>query len=137
MAKTAVKKENGTFLSLMKALLICTAAGAVLLSLFCLLALRFDDPEKVAPVFSFVTLAFLSFLGGRISAHLRGESGALCGLLFGLLMAAAMIALSFALGRAVDPLTYVIAAAGAVGMATLGGRGAEKKKPGKRRRKKR
>ncbi|MBQ0010564.1 MAG: TIGR04086 family membrane protein [Ruminococcus sp.] len=137
MAKTVAKSGGGTFIPLLKALLICALAGAILLSGFCLLALRFDDPEKVAPIFSFATLAILSFLGGRISACLRGENGALCGLLFGLLMAAVMIALAFAMSLAIDPLTYASAAAGAVGMAVLGGRGAEKKKPGKRRRKKR
>lgn len=131
-------QKSGMLLPLIKALGAAVLAGAVLLGIFCFVSLRFDDPEKVAPVFSYLTLAVVAFAGGYMASRLYGENGTVCGLVFGILLVAVMILLCFALTLSVSPLAYAISATASIGLAMLGGRSAvrtpsRRKKPRKRK----
>ena len=125
-------------LPIAKALGIAVAAGIVLAAIFCFVALRFDDPEKVSVIFAYIALAAVAFGGGYLASKMYGEKGVLCGLVLGLSLAALMILLCFAFSLPVSPLAYAISTACAVGLAMLGGKCAEKgsnkrKRPKKRR----
>ena len=125
-------------LSIAKALGIAVAAGIVLAAIFCFVALRFDDPEKVSVIFAYIALAAVAFGGGYLASKMYGEKGVLCGLVLGLSLAALMILLCFAFSLPVSPIAYAISTACAVGLAMLGGKCAEKgsgkrKRPKKRR----
>ena len=131
-------QKSGMLLPLIKALGAAVSAGAVLLGIFCFVSLRFDDPEKVAPVFSYLTLAVVALAGGSLASRLYRENGTVCGLVFGILPVAVMILLCFALTLSVSPLAYAISATASIGLAMLGGRSAartpsRRKKPRKRK----
>lgn len=118
-------KENGIFLSVMKAFAVSAIAGCALICLFCFIAMKFDDPEKIAPVFAYAALAAAAFSGGFIAAKQNGEKGALCGLICGIVIAAAMILSCFAFGLSVSPAHYAVAAAAGILISVLGGKAAE------------
>lgn len=139
MQKSNIHNEkSGMLLPIAKALGIAVAAGIVLAAIFCFVALRFDDPEKVSVIFAYIALVAVAFGGGYLASKMYGEKGVLCGLVIGLSLAALMILLCFAFSLPVSPLAYAISTACAVGLAMLGGKCAEKgsgkrKRPKKRR----
>ncbi len=139
MQKSNIHNEkSGMLLPIAKALGIAVAAGIVLAAIFCFVALRFDDPEKVSVIFAYIALAAVAFGGGYLASKMYGEKGVLCGLILGLSLAALMILLCFAFSLPVSPLAYAVSTACAVGLAMLGGKFAEKshgkrKRPKKRR----
>ena len=139
MQKSNIHNEkSGKLLPIAKALGIAVAAGIVLAAIFCFVALRFDDPEKVSVIFAYIALAAVAFGGGYLASKMYGEKGVLCGLVLGLSLAALMILLCFAFSLPVSPIAYAISTACAVGLAMLGGKCAEKgsgkrKRPKKRR----
>lgn len=134
MSKSNVyKKDNGIFLSVLKAFAASALAGCVLVCIFCFIAMKFDDPEKTAPAFAYAALAAAAFAGGFIASKLNGENGVLCGLICGIAIAAAMILLCFAFGLSVSPVRYAVAAVACILVSTIGGKAAEK--PSHRKRK--
>ena len=65
MQKSNIHNEkSGMLLPIAKALGIAVAAGIVLAAIFCFVALRFDDPEKVSVIFAYIALAAVAFGGG-------------------------------------------------------------------------
>jgi len=128
--------KNGLAASLLKGVIFSIIFGAALLFLFCAVAMKFDDPDKVSPICGVAAMLLTSLFGGLMTAKFHGQRGLSSGALFGLIMVLIVAVISLASSAKIATSVFSVLAPVAVLTAALGGViGAGEKKPKKKRKK--
>lgn len=129
--------KSGLVASLLKGFLSAAATGAAAVLIFCAAAMKFDDPDKAAPIFGIAAMLIAAFVGGFSTARSHRERGLWCGALFGLVFILLIASISLALGHGISTSAFAVAAPTAVIVSALGGiGGVGGKKPRKRKKNK-
>ncbi|MBQ0125816.1 MAG: TIGR04086 family membrane protein [Clostridiales bacterium] len=131
------KSGKKSALAVIKGLAFSVILGVLLVFLFCAAAMKFPDPDKIAPA-GVLAMLLAAFFGGLFAARKAGDkgfsTGALTGFLFVLLIALAALILKFQIKTSMFALTAPAAIlASALGGAAGIGKG---KKPKSKKRKK-
>ena len=135
------KNKNGEksnlAVSVLKGLLCALIFAAVTMLVLCAAAMRFDDPDKVSPIFGVAAMLLTALFGGLMTAKFHGQRGLSSGALFGLGMVLILALISLVCGAKITTAVFSILAPVAVLTAALGGViGAGEKKPKKKRKRK-
>ena len=127
--------KKGLVASLLKGLVFSIIFGAAVLFVFCAVAMKFDDPDKVSPICGVAAMLLTAFFGGLVTAKSHCERGFSSGLLFGVLMVLILAVISLLSGAKISTAAFSILAPVAVLAAALGGViGTSGKKPRKKKR---
>jgi len=140
MDKAYVRKKektcgNSLVISILKGLLAALIAAAAALLIFSAVAMKFDEPDKVAPIFGASAMLISAFVGGFVTARMHGARGLSSGAIFGLSLVLIIAVAALIAGAKISTMMFAISAPVAVLTAALGGvAGAGGKKKQRRRR---
>ena len=131
------KTGGGLAVAILKGTGVALICAAAVVTIFCIVALRFDDPGKTAPIFGVAAMLITAFCGGFASAKAHGGRGVLCGAVFGVLFALILAVAAIVAGASLKTAAFLILSPAAVLISALGGvAGAAERKPKKKKRKK-
>lgn len=140
MDKTYVRKKekacgNSLPVSILKGLLASLIAAAVSLLIFSAAAMKFDEPDKIAPIFGVAAMLISAFVGGFVTARVHGARGLSSGAVFGLSLVLVIAVAALIAGAKISTAMFAVSAPVAVLIAMLGGiAGVGGKKKSKKRR---
>ena len=133
------KKEkpcgSSLIISILKGLLAALIAAAAALLIFSAVAMKFDEPDRIAPVFGVAALLVSALVGGIVTSRAHGERGLSSGAIFGLSLVLIIAVAALIAGAKISTVMFAISAPVAVLTSALGGiiGVGGKKKPRRRR----
>lgn len=121
--------------SVLIGMLAALIAAAAALLIFSAAAMKFDEPDKVSPIFGVAALLISAFVGGFAASRAHGERGLSSGALVGLAIVLLIAVASLIAGTKISTAMFCISAPVAVLTAALGGiiGAGRKKKTAKRK----
>lgn len=126
---------NSLPVSILKGLLASLIVAVAALLIFSAVAMKFDEPDKIAPIFGVAALMISAFVGGFVTARMHGARGLSSGAIFGLSLVLVIAVAALIAGAKISTAMFAVSAPVAVLVAMLGGivGVGGKKKPKKRR----
>jgi putative membrane protein (TIGR04086 family) len=106
--RTQPKHEKSFFVSVFLGTLISLAIGIALLLIACFTGLSMEDPDRLIPIFSLISLFITALLGGYLSARAHRENGLFCGALSGILLIGILVLFVFALSLSIRVSLFLI-----------------------------
>ncbi|MBR6051684.1 MAG: TIGR04086 family membrane protein [Clostridia bacterium] len=107
--------------SVLIGMLAALIAAAAALLIFSAAAMKFDEPDKVSPVFGVAALLISALVGGFAAARAHGKHGLSTGALVGLSIVLLIAVASLIAGMKISTTMFAVSAPVAVLTAALGG----------------